>query len=177
MFNLTANDPRGELVDASELDAGDRAQIDGIMNAMGRLRQAEQELSEASSKYMKLGQTDMRALHFLIISQHREDVVTPSRLAAHLAISSAATTKLLDRLTAGGHITRAPHPTDRRALTIQITPETHQAAMETVGRAQARRVIAAAKLSPEERDVVARFLNDMADQLALGGEEWRDSQS
>lgn len=65
-----------------------------------------------------------------------------------------------------------PHPTDRRALAISITPETHQAAMQTVGRQQAKRFHAAARLTPAERDVVIRFLRDMAQEIAPGDESW-----
>jgi DNA-binding MarR family transcriptional regulator len=121
---------------------------------------------------MRLNRTDMRTLHFLIASAHRGEVVTPSAIASHLGISTASTTKLLDRLERGGHITRESHPSDRRALVIRVTSETHQAAMSTVGRQQARRFNAAARLTPHEREVVIRFLTDMADELSLTHAPW-----
>ena len=71
-------------------------------------------------------------------------------------------------------MTREPHPTDRRALAISITPETHQAALNTVGKQQARRFHAAARLSREEREVVIRFLNDMTREIMVGVESWTD---
>jgi len=143
-----------------------------VMAALGRLREAEDRLSEASLRYMRLNRTDMRALHFLIVAMHSKTIVTPGALAAHLRISTASTTKLLDRLERGGHISRSAHPTDRRALAIAITPETHEAAMQTVGKQQARRFYAAARLTTQEREVVARFLSDMAGELDITGESW-----
>ena len=94
------------------------------------------------------------------------------REAVWLDISTASTTKLLDRLERGGHITRDSHPSDRRALVISVTPETHRSAMSTVGRQQARRFNAAARLSPSEREVVIGFLTDMADELSLAHAPW-----
>lgn len=67
---------------------------------------------------------------------------------------------------------RSPHPTDRRALAITITEETRHAAMQTVGRQQAKRFYAAARLTREERAVVIRFLEDMTQEIALPDEAW-----
>ena len=67
---------------------------------------------------------------------------------------------------------RAPHPNDRRALTITVTEETREAAMQTVGRLQSKRFHAAARLTSEERAVVIRFLDDMADEIRVRNEGW-----
>lgn len=172
LYNVDSNDPESILVDRSDLSPEAVTHISQVMAALGRLRDAEQQLSEASQRYMKLGRSDMRALHYLIVAQHSGAVVTPSAIATHLGISSASTTKLLDRLESGGHITRAPHPSDRRALAIQVTDETREAAMQTVGRLQAKRFHAAARLSHDEREVVIRFLDDMTEQIQLRNAAW-----
>ena len=174
LYDVESNDPDSLLVDRSHVTPEELQQITGVMAALGRLREAEQRLSEASQRYMKLGKTDMRALHLLIVAQHTKTVVTPSMIAAHLRISSASTTKLLDRLESGGHIVRAPHPNDRRALSITITPETREAAIETVGRLHAQRFHAAARLTSEERATVVRFLDDMTEQIGLGKADWAE---
>ena len=173
LYHLDKSDPRSELIDRSALQPAEIAEISELMGALGRLRDAEQQVSEASMKYMQLGRTDMQALHFLIVAGNGGELATPSSIAAHLNISTASTTKLLDRLERAGHITRAPHPSDRRALTISITPETREAAMQSVGRQHARRFFAAARLTSEERQVVTRFLDDMANEISLGDDaEW-----
>src|SRR5690606_24522689 len=117
----------------------DVRQVGRVMAALAALREAEQRLAEASQRYMKLNRNDMRALHYLIAAKNRGVIATPGAIAEHLGISTASTTKLLDRLERGGHVTREPHPTDRRALAIAITPETHEAAVATVGRQHAKR--------------------------------------
>lgn len=172
MYDIASNDPDGELIDRRGMSAEDVDQISDLMNAIAGLREAEQRLSDVSRRYMQLGSTDMRALHYLILCKNRGMVATPGAIAQHLAISSASTTKLLDRLEKGGHIIRSPHPSDRRALTISITPETHRAAKDTVGRQQAKRFYAAARLTRDERDVVIRFLRDMTAEISIRDEPW-----
>lgn len=172
IYDVEVSDPRSALVDRSGVAPEDLQQIALVMGALGELREAEQKLSRASRRYMQLNETDMRALHYLIVCANRHAIATPGGIAQHLAISTASTTKLLDRLEKGGHIVRSPHPTDRRALAITITEETRHAAMQTVGRQQAKRFYAAARLTREERAVVIRFLEDMTQEIALPDEAW-----
>jgi len=172
IYDVDASDPASELVDRSGVSREDVEHISELMRALGDLREAEQVLSDASRRYMQLGTSDMRALHYLIVCGHRGVIATPGGIAQHLSISSASTTKLLDRLEKAGHIIRSPHPSDRRALTISITPETRRAAMETVGRQQAKRFYSAARLTRDERDVVIRFLKDMTAEITLSDEPW-----
>ena len=177
MYTLESSDPDARLVDRGGHSAEDIRQIGALMSALGGLRAAEQKLSDASQQYMKLGSTDMKALHFLIVSRNMKTIATPGAIAGHLGISTASTTKLLDRLEKGGHITRAQHPTDRRALAIEITASTYEAALETVGRQQAKRFHAAARLSPEEREVVIGFLTDMTQEITLHEGQWGAPES
>lgn len=172
LYDVDSSDPHGELVDRSSVQPEDVQQISLLMKSLAELRDAEKELSDASGKYMKLNQTDMRALHYLIVSANKGETATPGGISAHLKISSASTTKLLDRLERAGHIERKAHPTDRRALAISVTPKTRDAAMSTVGRQQAKRFHAAARLSPAERDIVIRFLSDMTQEIRLHDEPW-----
>lgn len=168
VYDIEANDPHSRLIDRSAVSGDDVAQITALMRAMGALREVEDRVSDASLEYMKLGKTDMRALHFLIVAENTAQTVTASSLAAHLGITSASTTKLLDRLERGGHLSRRPHPSDRRSQSIHITDETRTAAMETVGAQQSRRFHAAARLSAAEREVVIRFLRETAVELETG---------
>lgn len=174
LYDVATSDPYARLIDRSGMSEQDVEQIGQLMGALARLREAERTLSEASLTYMKLNENDMRALHYLIAAKNRGTVATPGAIAAHLRISTASTTKLLDRLEQGGHITRQPHPTDRRALTISITPTTHEAALNTVGRQQARRFHAAARLSQAERSAVIRLLDDMSKEILAGLEGWSE---
>lgn len=72
-----------------------------------------------------------------------------------------ATSQVLNHLEASGHVSRTPHPTDRRKVIVAPAPA-----------AAARHVVApimdgiarlAADLTPQERDTVARFLPGVID--------------
>ncbi len=162
MLDPRVIDPNQELVDYSAMDEDEIAQIVRVLTGIRRWRESEQEMSFESRSGMRLNETDMRALRFIIVAKNQGVVVTPGALAEHLDISTASTTKLLDRLEVAGHIERSPHPTDRRALAITITQHTHERVRESVGKPHARRFEVAAKLSPAEREVVIRFLSELS---------------
>lgn len=155
-------DREEELVDRAGLSDDEVEQSVAVMQALRRWHLAAERMSASSRRYMKLNQTDMRAIRFLIAARNQGLVATPGALAGYLGISSASTTKLLDRLERGGHITRTPHPTDRRAVAVAVTEHTRRDARATVGRQHARRFAVAAALSPDEREVVVRFLDALA---------------
>lgn len=176
MYTGSQNSFPGDLVDSSDLSNADREQIARLMNSLARLREAERTLSEASRRFMKLSEQDMRALHYLIAAKRQGAVVTPKMLSAHMAMSAASVTKLINRLEREGHVIRKLHPSDRRAYAIEITAETARSARETVGRSQSRRIYAAAQLNSSERDAVIRFLDGMADELSLSKADWATEQ-
>ncbi len=177
LYEVDASDPKSELVNRDGLSHLEITQIDTLMKALSALREEEQRISDASQRYMGLSALDMRALHYLIIAKHREEVVTPSMIANHLEISAASTTKLLNRLEQGGHIVRHVHPVDRRAFAIEVTPESRAAAMQTVGAQHAQRFHSAARLSAAERDVVIRFLTEMTRDISLDNASWVTTNS
>lgn len=176
LYDVDRSDPRSELIDREHLSEAEIAEINRLMAALAGLRQAEDALTDASLKYMKLNKTDMRALHFLIVSQHADYLPKPREIAEHLGISTASTTKLLDRLEAGGHITRAIHPNDRRAQVISVTPHSRSAAMRTVGKQHAKRFHIAARLNSQERIRIAQFLEVMAEELLVIEEPWEEER-
>lgn len=172
LYHVESSDPNSQLIDRSRVPPDDVAQIGRLMTALSALREAEQALADASEAYMKLSTQDMRALHYLIVAKNRKELVTPGMLAAHLKISAASTTKLLNRLERGGHIVRRVHPADRRAFSIEVTAETEASAMQTVGRQQAQRFHSAARLTRDEREIVIRFLEEMTRDMSLDNAEW-----
>ncbi|MFW6599342.1 MarR family winged helix-turn-helix transcriptional regulator [Propionibacteriaceae bacterium Y2011] len=151
-------DAEGELVDRADLSPAEVDQVVAVMNALRDWHEAAERMNAASQRYMKLNQTDMRAVRYLIAAHNQQRLVTPGALTRYLGISSASTTKLLDRLEHGDHVVRSPHPTDRRAVVVAVTDATRVAARESTGRQHARRFTVAARLSPAERDVVIGFL-------------------
>lgn len=152
-----------EYSDRSHLSRAEIAQCNSVMEALHRWREADRALSEASRRYMRLNDSDMRAIRMIIHAQKQGQVVTPKDIAREVGISSASTTKLIDRLVAGGHLIRVPHSDDQRTICIEVTPQTAQTARETIGRQHSRRFDAAAAMSAAEREAVVRFLTALAE--------------
>ena len=160
---LTYFSNESEFSDRSALSASEIAECTALMEALRQWHEAERVLAEASRRYMQLNDSDMRTIRLLIRAQRQGLVVTPKDIAAAVGISSASTTKLIDRLVAGGHLVRIPHPHDRRTTSIEVTEATAQAAHEAVGRQHARRFEAIAALDSQERETVLRFLSAMTE--------------
>ncbi len=87
------------------------------------------EVSEAFEAHLgrQLGvnPTDRQAMEHLI----RSGPLSPTELAARLSMSAAAVTTVIDRLESVGHVTRSPHPRDRRGIIVAPEPRSVQRAM------------------------------------------------
>jgi DNA-binding MarR family transcriptional regulator len=92
-----------------------------LLRAVRDFGDAHDRMNGALKHGMDMNVTDLAALRLLIMREERGDAVTPADISRHLRISTASTTKLLDRLGEAGHIVRVPHPTDRRALVVELT--------------------------------------------------------
>lgn len=68
-----------------------------------------------------LGSSDFNALLHLWESKIAGREVTASQLAAHLDLTPAAVTYLVDRLVKRGFVERVPNPADRRQVLLQVS--------------------------------------------------------
>jgi DNA-binding MarR family transcriptional regulator len=132
-----------------------------VLNALRRYRAAETAMRRRTRDSMGMGETDLLAVRYLLQAQRAGSRVSPKDLAAHLGISSASTTILIDRLVKSNHVRRQPHPTDRRALVIIPTTETDDEVRATLGVMHSRMMAIAEGLSAEEARTVAFFLEHM----------------
>ncbi len=119
---------------------------------------------------MDMNATDIAALRMLIMRERSGQSVQPQDIARHLAISTASTTKLLDRLTASGHVERRPHPSDRRARVVVVTDAARADFFRHFGEHLARMRAGMDDYSDDELRAVARFLADMSHAL-VGGDD------
>ncbi|QLD13050.1 MarR family transcriptional regulator [Microbacterium oleivorans] len=114
---------------------------------------------------MDMNATDLSALRMLSIREQRGELVKPHDLARHLGISSASTTKLLDRLSREGFIEREPHPNDRRALVITLTDSSRADFGRHFATRMARMRGAMEPFDDAELATVARFLDGMSEAV------------
>ncbi|GGC90706.1 hypothetical protein GCM10011512_17160 [Tersicoccus solisilvae] len=137
-----------------------------VLNALRDYRAAEAGMRRRSRDAMGMGEKDLLALRYLLEADRAGTLLTPGDLARRLGISTASTTTLLDRLTRSGHVRRAPHPTDRRALVVLPTADTDGEVRSTLGGMHERMLDVARSLDPEQAETVAAFLTAMAAQVA-----------
>ncbi len=72
--------------------------------------------------------TDLQAMTHLI----QRGPMSPTEIARVLGISTAAATAVIDRLAKVGHVTRTPHPTDRRGVIVAPEPTSVARAMRAL---------------------------------------------
>ncbi|MET0975547.1 MAG: MarR family transcriptional regulator [Leifsonia sp.] len=136
-----------------------------VLEALRRFRSADRTMRQRTQGDMDMNETDLAALRFMIAAERDGRSVGATELAHHLAISTAATTKLVKRLSASGHVMRLPHPSDGRAQVLRPTPGAHDEVRKTLGEMHARMMAVADSLDPDEQHVVMRFLTEMAEAV------------
>lgn len=132
-----------------------------VLDALRAFREADALMRRRVERDMDMNATDLRALRFLIAAESSERQVTARDLAVYLGISTASTTKLLDRLEGAGHVSRNPHPADRRALLVRITPGARESVRQTLDRMHRRMRDVAQGFSEQEQSAIVRFLEEM----------------
>lgn len=92
------------------------------------IMQTSDEFERYLGAELTVNPTDLQAMQHLII----RGPMSPTDIARVLGISTAAATVVVDRLTKVGHVTRAPHPTDRRGIVVVPEPESVARAMRAL---------------------------------------------
>ncbi|MFC4330314.1 MarR family winged helix-turn-helix transcriptional regulator [Streptomyces andamanensis] len=118
------------------------------------------ELGRRFAARLGLHSTDATALLEIAAAEERGTPLSPARLSERIALSTGATTALLNRLEAAGHITRTREHTDRRVVTLRGGDRVQQRADDFFG-PLARRMDAAMAHYPPE--LLARFESFLSD--------------
>jgi DNA-binding MarR family transcriptional regulator len=132
-----------------------------VLNALRRYRQAEKEMRERTRTSMKMGETDLAAIRFLLRAQRAGETVSAKTLSEHLAITTASTSVLINRLVKSGHLQRHAHPTDRRGVLITATGGSDDEVRATMAGMHARMISAAENLDADAARAVTEFLREM----------------
>ena len=114
---------------------------------------------------MAMNLTDLRALRMMVEWERRGAAVSPHDLARHLRISTASTSKMVDRLSAAGHVERKPHPTDRRGRVLVLTDHSRSTFYQHFGGHLGAMRDIAGDYDDEQLAVIADFLDRMARAL------------
>ena len=147
-----------------------RATAAEVRDRLRRFGLERDHLKAAVGRSVGIGQAEINALDYL---HHLDEGggLTPGQLGELTGLTSGAVTALADRLEKEGLITRSAHPTDRRSSVLRLTDAVRaRGDTEFAGfAADVERI--AGRLSPAEREVVARFLEECAGAAATHARE------
>jgi DNA-binding MarR family transcriptional regulator len=133
-----------------------------VLSSIRALSDAMERMHSGMKGDMDMNATDLAALRLLIMREEQGRPVSPRDIADHLRITTASTTKLLDRLVESGHVERRPHPYDRRARVVVLTDDSRHAFFRVFGeRLRAMRTVAT-EFDEGDLVVIARFLDALS---------------
>ena len=88
--------------------------------------------------------------------------LTQRQLGDRLSLTSGAITMLVDRLERGGWVRRRPHPTDRRSVLVELSPQAAERTPAALAAFHARIAQIAAGVPEPHRQIIASFLDEAA---------------
>ncbi|MBF5028327.1 MarR family transcriptional regulator [Micromonospora sp. WMMA1976] len=116
----------------------------------------------ALARRLGLNATDAAAIDHLVSSP---EPLGPVELGNRLGIRSASATTLVDRLVQAGHVTRTPHPHDRRRLSLQVTESAVGEVLEALRPMLVGVDRAVARLTPEQAEATTAFLREVTEVM------------
>lgn len=118
----------------------------------------------ALAESLDLNLTTLDAMDWLM----REGPLTAGDLAARLGLTRGAVTGVLDRLESTGHARREHDTADGRSLRVVPTAASIDTATERLMPLIMQLGARTSRYSPDEMDVIERFLDDVAESYRAG---------
>jgi DNA-binding MarR family transcriptional regulator len=136
-----------------------------VLQAFRVYRAAEIAMRRRTRESMSMGENELLVLRYLLRASGEGRSVSPSELTRYLGVSTASTTAIIDRLEKSGHVTRVPHPSDRRSIHVVATAESDIEVRKTLGQMHERMMAAVIDMSPEESAVVIQCLTRLQEAV------------
>ena len=141
-------------------DAPDGSPTGSTLAALDELIQVAAALEPAVARRAGLSTSELQALRHLV-DQSRG----PVELSHLLGVTSAASSGVVDRLEARGHVHRSPHPDDGRRTEVQVTDSGREEVDNVMRPVLDRLAEADGALDDDERAVVQRYLTSVTEAL------------
>ncbi|MET9310191.1 MarR family transcriptional regulator [Kribbella sp. NPDC003505] len=109
--------------------------------------------------------TDVRALVRLLDAERAGVDATPGWLAQQLGMTSQATTAVIHRLEAAGHVERLRSRTDGRSTRLQVSDSAVALGWQFFGPLLDRLIVTTQGLGPDDQTVVKEYLSAVSDAL------------
>jgi MarR family transcriptional regulator, organic hydroperoxide resistance regulator len=129
------------------------------MRGLRAFASAQSELGRLFARERRMHTTDAAAIVEILGAEERGHPLTPARLAERLALTTGATSTLLNRLEDAGHVLRTRGHRDRRMVTLHSTPTIHQTADAFFDPLAQQLDAAMSSYSDTELDLVEEFVN------------------
>jgi DNA-binding MarR family transcriptional regulator len=127
--------------------------------ALRDLATAGSEASTALARRMTMHPTDLAAMSHIAYAAEQ---LGPGELSSRLGITPAATTDLIDRLEAAGHLLRERNPADRRRVRLVPTESAKAAVRSQLADLLDRLDAVSEDFSAGERAAIQRYLEAAA---------------
>ena len=113
-------------------------------------------LPHAIARRIGLSESELHSLRRLLAGP-----LGPNDLARTLGVTSAASSGIVDRLESRGHVSRQPHPTDKRRTVVVISDSGRTEILAELRPMFEGLVAADSRLTDEDRQVVDAYLRDI----------------
>jgi DNA-binding MarR family transcriptional regulator len=137
-----------------------------VVAALQKLGDAVQQAEDRTVIELGMSRADVLATRYLLQAERDDQHLTTTDLGALMGVTTAAASKLVDRLVAAGRAERLPHPTDKRALIVSPTPAAQADIRASYARLHSPLVEAVNGLSAPEASIIERFATKLAAALA-----------
>ena len=127
--------------------------------ALRDLATAGSEASTALARRMTMHPTDLAAMSHIAYAAEQ---LGPGELSSRLGITPAATTDLIDRLEAAGHLLRERNPADRRRVRLVPTESAKAAVRSQLADLLDRLDAVSEDFTADERAAIQRYLEAAA---------------
>jgi DNA-binding MarR family transcriptional regulator len=138
------------------------ASPNSVKQQLHRFGMESTRLRAAICRSAGIAESELDALEHL----EESGPLTQRELGERLLLSSGGVTVLVDRLERAGWVRRRPHPSDRRAVVVELAPGALDQVPEALVEFHQAIESAAARVAPEHRDALARFLEEVSQVAA-----------
>ncbi|MFD0203429.1 MULTISPECIES: MarR family winged helix-turn-helix transcriptional regulator [Saccharothrix] len=134
-----------------------------LVRLLRQLTVETDRFAELFGQKQRMHRTDLNALAVIMDARWSGEPMSPSRLAEALHLSASATTSVLDRLEASGHVERARNPHDRRKVELRTSEKALELGRHFFQPLDGAFTQAWERFSDADKEVVARFLSASID--------------
>ncbi|NNG36366.1 MarR family winged helix-turn-helix transcriptional regulator [Nakamurella aerolata] len=127
-----------------------------LIDQLAQLNMANERMRATLAKELGMSLHEFSALGYI---DNAAGTATPKALAGNLYITTGSATALIDRMVDAGYVARAPHPTDRRSILLELTDEGRQLMERIIARYAEATQLALGQTSARQTKSIGNFVS------------------